>query len=229
MIIGNGFLARAFHEFKNEEDILIYTSGVSNSNETRISEYLREKELLTHTIESFPDKKIIYFSTISIFDPSLNESLYIKHKREMEYYLTKTNKNILILRLPNIVGFSDNPHTLTNYIYYQIKNDFSFNVYSNAYRYLMDIEDVVKLCCYIIRRRINKNIFNISFCEPISSTDLVKHFENVLNKKAIYTIQAKGSFYNVPEDIAELPLADVGISFTKNYYADLIQKYYSKI
>jgi NAD dependent epimerase/dehydratase family enzyme len=93
----------------------------------------------------------------------------------------------------------------------------------------MDIDDVVKICSYIIRQGFNKDVFNISFCEPISSPDLIKHFENMLNKKAIYTIQPKGSFYAIPDDIAKLPLTDLGISFTNDYYKELLKKYYSKI
>ena len=228
MIIGNGFLAKAFQEFINDENVLIYSSGVSNSGETRSSEYLRESILLKETIRSFPDKKIIYFSTISLFDPSLSESMYIKHKAEMELLLQNKHRDYLILRLPNIVGYSSNPHTLTNYLFHQIKNGLSFVVYKNAYRYLMDIDEVVKLCSYIIRNPRKLNLFNIAPNEPISSIVLVAQFEKILNKKAIYIIQDKGSFYKVPKEIITLPLAEMGIVYTKDYYTDLIQKYYAK-
>jgi nucleoside-diphosphate-sugar epimerase len=228
MIIGSGFLAQAFLEFNKDDKVIIYSSGVSNSTETRSSEYLRESKLLTETIQSFPDKKIIYFSTISLFDPSLTESLYIKHKAGMELILKNRHKNYLILRLPNIVGYSDNPNTLTNYLFHQIKNGISFVLYNKAYRYLMDIDEVVKLCSYLIRNQVHSSLFNISHNAPISLIDLVDQFEKILDKKAIYTIQEKGAFYSVPEEITTLPLNDMGIVFTKNYYAGLIQKYYAK-
>jgi nucleoside-diphosphate-sugar epimerase len=229
MVIGSGFLAKAFSEFNNEDDIILYASGVSNSAETRISEYLREKKLLTDTIETFPDKKIIYFSTISLFDPSLKDSLYIKHKAEMESYLAQAHKNTLVFRLPNVVGFSDNPNTLTNYLFHQIKNGQSFKAYKTAYRYLMDIEDVVRFCSYIIRKGLSSNMFNISFSEPISVPELIEMFEKIMNKKAFYTVEAKGSYFDVPNDISEIPLSELGIHYTNDYYSDLIKKYYSKL
>ncbi len=86
----------------------------------------------------------------------------------------------------------------------------------------MDIDEVVKLCSYIIRNQVNLNLFNISHNEPISTIDLVDHFEKILNKKAIYTIREMGTFYNVPENIATLPLTELGIFFTKNSYISFI-------
>ncbi|MEJ2498930.1 MAG: hypothetical protein P8Y46_06430 [Sulfurovaceae bacterium] len=51
MIIGNGMLAHEFSDYKDDNDIIIFASGVSNSGETRESEFEREKELLTKTID----------------------------------------------------------------------------------------------------------------------------------------------------------------------------------
>jgi hypothetical protein len=51
MIIGNGSLANIFIEkFKDDENIIIFASGVSSSKETRESEFNREKELLLKTL-----------------------------------------------------------------------------------------------------------------------------------------------------------------------------------
>ena len=46
MIIGNGLLAKAFIEYKNNDEIVIFASGVSNSLEEKQSEFKRETDLL---------------------------------------------------------------------------------------------------------------------------------------------------------------------------------------
>jgi len=58
MIIGSGMLARDFKSYEEDEHILIFASGVSNSNETRVSEFNREQELLIDSINKNTNKKL---------------------------------------------------------------------------------------------------------------------------------------------------------------------------
>lgn len=46
MIVGNGLIAKEFLEYSNSKNILIFASGVSNSKEERVDEFLREENLL---------------------------------------------------------------------------------------------------------------------------------------------------------------------------------------
>ncbi|MEJ2497376.1 MAG: NAD(P)-dependent oxidoreductase, partial [Sulfurovaceae bacterium] len=84
MIIGNGMLAHEFSDYKDDNDIIIFASGVSNSGETRESEFEREKELLTKTIDNISSEKIIYFSTCAMYDKYFVNNRYTKHKLHME-------------------------------------------------------------------------------------------------------------------------------------------------
>ena len=68
MIIGNGLLAQAFSEYNNNDEILIFASGVSNSLEEKESEFDREAKLLKSVITNYPDKTMVYFSTCSVYD-----------------------------------------------------------------------------------------------------------------------------------------------------------------
>ena len=68
MVIGNGLLAKSFSNFLDDDSILIFASGVSNSSETRISEFEREYDLLNEKLSKFNSARLIYFSTLSIFD-----------------------------------------------------------------------------------------------------------------------------------------------------------------
>ena len=60
MIVGNGLIAKAFDNFKDDK-VIIFASGVSNSLEQRKQEFDREN-ILSNVINENPEK-IVYFST----------------------------------------------------------------------------------------------------------------------------------------------------------------------
>jgi hypothetical protein len=66
MVVGNGMLARKFANYINDDSVVIFASGVSNSLEIARSEFIREQLLLEKTILENVEKKIIYFSTCSM-------------------------------------------------------------------------------------------------------------------------------------------------------------------
>lgn len=106
MIIGHGDIARAIVD---RPDRLFFASGVSNSQETRESEYLREKKLLLDQHPSTCPQQLVYFSSLAIF---YLDTRYTQHKREMEE-IVKQFPCYAIVRLGNIT-WGDNPHTLIN-------------------------------------------------------------------------------------------------------------------
>ena len=55
MIIGNGLIATGFKKF-NHSNFVILAAGVSNSLETRLGEFEREKDLVLETLKKYPDK-----------------------------------------------------------------------------------------------------------------------------------------------------------------------------
>ena len=83
MIIGNGILANAIR-FYDREDVIFFASGVSNSLEKNPAEFEREISLLKSVMNQHPDKKLIYFSTCSIYDASKTASPYVMHKLTIE-------------------------------------------------------------------------------------------------------------------------------------------------
>ncbi len=106
MIVGNGDIASVL---PLREDLLFFASGVSNSQEDREEEYQREIDLL---LEQPKDKRLVYFSSLSIF--YLNNR-YQNHKKDMETMIKENFPKYCILRLGNI-SWGDNPHTLINYL-----------------------------------------------------------------------------------------------------------------
>ncbi|MBC7862168.1 MAG: hypothetical protein IAF38_04285, partial [Bacteroidia bacterium] len=88
MIVGNGLLANLLKDFLNEKDLILYTAGVSNSSETDLHNYARETTLLLKTLDGRKkNEQLIYFSTFSVFDPTLQSTFYVKHKLSVEKIL----------------------------------------------------------------------------------------------------------------------------------------------
>ena len=50
MIIGSGLLASEFSDLEENNSIVIFASGVSNSLETNNAKFNREEQLITNTI-----------------------------------------------------------------------------------------------------------------------------------------------------------------------------------
>jgi phage pi2 protein 07 len=131
MIIGNGDLASVL---KDREDLLFFASGVSNSQETRESEYDRERDLLLSQPRSL---RLVYFSSIRVFYPEANR--YTTHKKEMEQLVKETFPKYTIIRLGNI-DWGTNPHTIINFFRNQRKEGEPLQI-QDAYRYVIGKEE----------------------------------------------------------------------------------------
>jgi hypothetical protein len=130
MIVGNGDIASVL---PNRKDLLFFASGVSNSKETRESEYQREQDLL---LKQDPFKHVVYFGSLSIFYLT---SRYTWHKRQMEQLVKDTFRNYTIIRLGNIT-WGTNPHTIINYMRNRAKNGEPLEI-RDEYRYVVDKDE----------------------------------------------------------------------------------------
>jgi hypothetical protein len=126
MIIGRGDIASVLID---REDRLYFASGVSNSEETRETEYEREATLL---IDQDKWRHIVYFSSLCVF---YTDTRYAQHKRMMEKVVKKYFGHYTIIRLGNIT-WGKNPHTLINYM----KTHKDAEV-KDVYRYVVDKEE----------------------------------------------------------------------------------------
>lgn len=116
MIVGNGLLAAAFSDdFTERVDTVIFASGVSNSQECDSAAFIRERVLLEKVLQK-ERKKVVYFSTCSLYDPELKNSPYVKHKREMEALVRQTSRHT-IFRLPQVVGKILNARAESSFFY----------------------------------------------------------------------------------------------------------------
>lgn len=192
MIIGNGMLANLFINYAHNEEILILASGVSNSKETKSEAFAREFNLIRSTIHNNPDKTIVYFGTSSMYDPISKNSPYVKHKLEMEEYITQYAAKYYIFRISQIIGRANNP-TLINFLINNILHGKSFDVWSGSTRNLISIEDVKLIISYIIDHGMYLNsVVNVANSHNIAMPELITIVEQVLNLKANCTYVTKG-------------------------------------
>jgi len=130
MIVGTGDIASVLTD---RDDRIYFAAGVSNSQETRESEYLREINLLLRQDIS---QHLVYFSSLCIF---YSDSRYAKHKKVMEVLVQCRHEHYTILRLGNIT-WGDNPNTLINAISNKFKHHEPIEI-RDVYRYVCDKDE----------------------------------------------------------------------------------------
>ena len=224
MIVGRGLIASQFTA-EDREDVVFFASGVSNSSETDINQFQREKELVEKVIAENPEKLFIYFSTCSIYDSSKYNSLYVLHKLHMEEIIKENSFQYIILRISNAVGYGGNPNLLMNYFYRQIKEENPFTIHSNATRNLIDVEDVKNIALKYINENKYNRIVNVAYKENFLIPEIVGIYENVLGIRAKIFTEDKGENYSI--DIHELDYNFNEDSKT-DYLTKMIRKYYTK-
>ena len=228
MVVGNGLIAKLFSSYLDSEDVLIFASGVSNSTETDIKKFQREFDLLKKIIVNFPEHQLIYFSTLSIEDKSVKERPYIKHKLQLEKYISNNSSKYLISRVSNVIGLEGNPNTIVNYLVNAVKNNLKIDVWSKAERNVIGAEDVKFIVDELIKKGVVNKTINIASKECFLVTGIVKQIELYLQKKARVTYLDKGNTLNIDILDISLELEYVEKKHGKGvkYLQSLLKKYY---
>lgn len=198
MIIGNGIIANAVKSY-DRDDIVFFASGVSNSLESRTSEFEREFSLLKKVHGENKDKKLVYFSTLSIHDQSKQDSPYVIHKKNLENYIENSSDRFLILRIGNIVGNGGNPNTLFNFLKAQITGRKEFSLHLKARRLILDIEDISRFLdsrCLIL----NNKTVNLAFPYYYDLKQMISAIEKETGIQAHYREIDEGDFYQIDFD-----------------------------
>ncbi|HET6244685.1 MAG: NAD(P)-dependent oxidoreductase [Bacteroidetes bacterium] len=224
-IVGKGLIANAFFHLNNK-GVIIFASGVSNSKSVIEEEYVKEKELLLHTIKQNPAfTMLVYFSTYSINDPEAAKTRYVRHKLEMEELIKQKLSKYLIIRTGNVVGKTTNPYTIMNFVYSKIVEKQTFELWSGAIRNVLDIEHLFQMVKYLLEKGIvNKTLYLVN---PIDykMTEIVHVFEKVLKLQAQLVNVNKGCHFNYERNLSNELFEILNIS-SENYLTKLIEKYY---
>lgn len=225
MIVGRGLLATAFASFEHDPAMTIFASGVSNSQEARESEYARERALLEDTLQR--DSRLVYFSSCGVVEDATSLTRYMRHKLAMEALVGARPGN-LVLRLPQVVGRTDNPHTLTNFLRDRIVSGQAFAIWGRAERNLVDIDDIVSIATSLLvdAAADTPALAAIGAERSLPMPELVSIFERVLGARANCVVEPEGSpMQVVPRLPARLTRA-LGIDLGEGYAERVLRKYY---
>jgi len=220
MIIGNGLIGSSF---KDDENYIIFASGVSNSNSNNINDFKREKELIINTINNNENLKFIYFSSILV---EVCDNAYYNHKLEMELLVKELSNDYLIFRIPQIIGKIGNKSNLINHLKNKILEGETVTVFENIDRALVDIDDLVRIVDYC-KDITTCDLIKLSSIEKISVLDLVKLIGLSLDKEVFIEINKNKESINWDVDNSDIineTLNKLGIE-SKNYTSKIITKY----
>lgn len=227
MVIGNGLMARRFEEYARVNNIVIFASGVSNSNTAKLVEFQREEDLLRLILAEYKNELIVYFSSCDVVNNHLKHLKYYQHKLNLENIITKKSKNYIIFRLPQVVGRGGNDRNFLNYFVHNIRDQLKFEAYIDTKKNLLDLDDVYKICDYMLSNRIGVNqIINVVNKEYFYVTDIIKTIEDVFNIKAIVERQNVDLGWHYNSDISNEIIKASDVRFNQNYIREILLKYY---
>lgn len=227
MIIGTGLIGSALLNIDSQEHVF-FASGVSNSLETRTSEFKREHELLIRSIRDHREKTLVYFSTCSIYDSSKNNSQYVLHKLKMEQIIAKSCEKYFILRVSNAVGNGGNTNLLLNYLVREICNHNKITVHTKATRNLIDVKDVVAITKEIVECFSTNQIINLAYLQNFSIIEITEAICDILQIEPFLQLQNEGSGYEIEISKIEHYFKRNNLIDKELYLNNLIINYYKK-
>ena len=228
MIIGNGMIAKSFKKYNDNNNILIFASGVSNSRETKKDSFYRERLLLENAINNNPEKVLVYFSTCSICDKFLTKTSYVRHKKELEDLIKKRVDKFYIFRLPQVVGNSSSP-TLVKFLFDSILNNERVGINQNSKRNLICESDVFFIADHLIKNNLYCNeITNIATPNNTPVIHIVKNIEKITGLSLNYHMIDSGYSFDINID----KIQNLNIKsriFDLSYLQDTLSSYFLRI
>ena len=225
MIIGSGLLASSFNKYMNDCKYLFFASGVSNSNETRNGSFSREENLLRKAILLNRSKHFIYFSSCDVIYSEELGSAYFHHKKRMEEIVIENCKLFTIFRLPQVISKSNNPNLLVNYFKSAIVENRSFDIWVNATKNLIHIDDVINMIDFSVK---NKNITNMTLniinLNYYSVDEIVESIANYLNVTYTANYINKGFKVCYDDEFSQKVSRKIGVNFSDDYIRASLNK-----
>jgi len=158
----------------------------------------------------------------------MQDSPYVLHKLRMETIVKKQHSNYHIFRISNLAGNSGNPHTFLNFFIQHIVSGNFFYLWGHAYRNIIDIENAVAVCDYIIQRQLFKNeIVNIANPVNYPVIQIVEAIERFTQKKGVYELLEKGSNPGINTCTSQQLFKTLNIQFDDEYLYKMFDKYFT--
>ena len=228
-IIGNGMLASAFDRGALcELEALVFASGVSNSSEVDPRAFERERVLLEQVLDAMPNgRRLVYFGTTSVDDPDRAATPYVQHKLAMEARV-KSRPGHVILRLPQVVGRTQNRHTLTNHLARRIRGGLVVDVWLRATRNLLDVDAVAALTLVLLGRAHEDMTATLCSPEAVTILELVHMLERALGCTATLRTIDRGANCAPDAGLAIELAPRAGIDLSPGCTSRTLFKYYGE-
>jgi nucleoside-diphosphate-sugar epimerase len=228
MIVGSGLLAEAFRErYGNDASVTIHAAGVSNSAETDPAQFERERRGLEASLAQAPGH-FVYFSSCVVGLPYSTPSPYVQHKARMEALVMAAHSSA-VFRLPQVVGRTGNPNTLTNYLASRILEGRPFSIYSGAQRNLVDVDDIAAIVPELLADPLSMGTATcIAARDPVAVPVLVAMLEQVLGRTACATVVPRDEPFVVDaaRALAVSSRLGLGLEDGQDYVMKILRKYY---
>jgi len=207
--------------------VLIYAAGVSNSDETDLSAFERERQRLIAARNRYSDRFLVYFGTCSADDPERRETPYVVHKLEMERLLEHHGSPWMVVRLPLAIGPGRSSQTLAPFLHERISRGERFQVWQHATRYPIDVHDVARITERLIRDRANWNRrINVAL-RAYSVLEFVRAMESILGKSAVYDVVPRGGHYEIRCPEVEALAEELALDADDGYLDRVLRKYFA--
>lgn len=229
MIVGKGLLGRSLENYDHDDCVFI-ASGVSDSKCSDISEFNREKKLVTEIVRKYPGKIVIFFSTFSINDAVLNHDMYVEHKLLLEKLIETNCDEFLIARVSNLVGRGGNPKTVFNFFLSSILGGKQFSLWPNSVRNLIMDQDFAQILNFILVNEWQtwkNSIVNIVNARSYTAGEIVLAIEEFTGIRADYKIVDIKSSPTFEDAHATYLFRKLGID-TTNYIQRILNTYHSE-
>lgn len=228
-VVGRGLLGRAFSSVSGfAPGTVVFASGVSNSNTVEAAAFERESALLRRWMDA-SHGNLIYFSSCGLASGETTHSTYMRHKRGMEAIVLQGEQS-RVFRLPQVVGYTDNPHTLINYLRQHIVDGMPFEVWSRAERNLIDIDDVVAIVTEMVREpRGQPRVVNVAGLRSTPMPEIVRLLERSLGRKASFTLVPKGEPMTLDTRHTAEVARRLGLDLGETYAGRVIARYCASV
>ena len=130
--------------------------------------------------------------------------------------------------MPNLVGLSHNPNTLTNYFADSLKQDRQIKLNQNAIRHLIDVSDLSNILNEINSKYgKNKLTVNVETDRPLSAHKILSLLEVITGKKAQIILSEEA--IDIESSNKKIDSSSMNFTWKTNqdYHLNLLKKYYS--
>lgn len=141
----------------------------------------------------------------------------------MEKLLIK-EKNVLIIRLPQLIGNSKNKFTLFNFLKLNLKKNIKIIIYKNFYRNFLDVDDLVNSVKKLQLKKNEFNKLNIFNKKSIQIDEVLNFFskKKIIKNKIFKLNKNKDLHYYDMSKFYKDKYIEIN---KKNYYPKLFKKY----